>query len=61
VLDYWLNTIGPKKLLWGSDWPHTGFEAKQAYENQLSDLKTLVSDTSLVDQILISNPKHLYW
>ena len=61
VLDYWLNTIGPKKLLWGSDWPHTGFEAKQNYENQLSDLYTLVSDASLVDQILVNNPKQLYW
>ena len=61
VLDYWLNTIGPKKLLWGSDWPHTGFEAKQTYENQLSDLNTLVSDASLMEQILVSNPKHLYW
>jgi predicted TIM-barrel fold metal-dependent hydrolase len=61
VLDFWLHTIGSKKLLWGSDWPHTGFEVKQTYENQLSDLHKLVSDSSLVDQILISNPKHLYW
>lgn len=61
VLEYWLNTIGPNKLLWGSDWPHTGFEAMQTYENQLSDLKALVSDRSLIDQILVNNPKHLYW
>lgn len=61
VLDYWLDTIGPNKLLWGSDWPHTGFEAKQTYENQLSQLNKLVGDDSLMNQILISNPYKLYF
>jgi len=61
VLDYWLDTIGPDKLLWGSDWPHTGFEAKQSYENQFAQLNKLVEDESLMNQILSSNPRKLYY
>lgn len=61
LLDYWLDTIGPSKLLWGSDWPHTGFEANQTYENQFSQFNKLVGDESLMNQILVSNPSDLYW
>jgi predicted TIM-barrel fold metal-dependent hydrolase len=61
VLDYWLDTIGSDKLLWGSDWPHTGFEAKQSYENQFSQLNKLVDDESLMNQILVNNPRNLYY
>lgn len=61
ALGYWLDRVGPNKLLWGSDWPHTGFEAAQGYAQQLNTLSTLVHDEQLLNQILISNPKYLYW
>ena len=61
VLEFWLNTIGPNRLLWGSDWPHTGFETQQNYEDQFKNLQKLVNDISLLDQILVNNPKNLYW
>jgi predicted TIM-barrel fold metal-dependent hydrolase len=61
VLDYWLERLGPSKLLWGSDWPHTGFERDQGYAQQLNALGTLVHDEQLLDQILSTNPKYLYW
>lgn len=61
VLGYWLEKLGPSKLLWGSDWPHTGFEKTQEYAKQLNDLNTLIHDEQLLSHILISNPKNLYW
>jgi predicted TIM-barrel fold metal-dependent hydrolase len=61
VLDYWLERLGPSKLLWGSDWPHTGFEETQEYAKQLNDLNTFIHDEQLLSHILISNPKNLYW
>ena len=27
----WLDTIGPSRIVWGSDWPWTGFEATAGY------------------------------
>jgi len=61
VLDYWRNNIGDQKLLWGSDWPHTRFESIQNYSQQINNLKNLITDEQLRDQILIVNPKKLYW
>ena len=61
VFGYWLKTIGPTHLLWGSDWPHTQFETQERYENQLAMLHQLTSDDSLLQQILSTNPKALYW
>ena len=60
VLDYWHQSIGDTKLLWGSDWPHTRFETSQKYSQQLSDLKNLVSDEHTLHLILTANPKNLY-
>jgi predicted TIM-barrel fold metal-dependent hydrolase len=60
VVDYWRQSIGDTKLLWGSDWPHTRFETSQTYSQQLSDLKNLVSDEQTLHLILTTNPKNLY-
>ena len=61
LFEYWLNTIGPAHLLWGSDWPHTQFEEQEHYEKQLAMLRQLTSDSGLLHQILSDNPKALYW
>ena len=61
VLDYWRQCIGDTKLLWGSDWPHTRFETSQTYAQQLTDLKKLVVDEYLLEQILRVNPEKHYW
>lgn len=60
VLNYWRHNIGDKKLLWGSDWPHTRFESSQTYSQQLTDLKNLVDDEAMLHLILTANPKNLY-
>ena len=61
IFKHWLTQIGPSRLLWGSDWPHTGYEASQNYSQQLSELMKLVNDQNLSQQILSENPRNLYW
>jgi len=61
VLAYWRNYIGENKLLWGSDWPHTRYETSQNYSQQFANLKNLVADDQLLNQILTVNPEKLYW
>jgi predicted TIM-barrel fold metal-dependent hydrolase len=61
IFQYWLNKIGDTRLLWGSDWPHTRFEAFESYELQMQKFLTLISNTALKDQILSINPRALYW
>ncbi|CAN1527368.1 COG3618 Predicted metal-dependent hydrolase of the TIM-barrel fold [Burkholderiaceae bacterium] len=61
VFQYWLTKIGRSRLLWGSDWPHTGYESSQSYSQQLSALIKLVNDQKLSQQILSENPSNLYW
>jgi predicted TIM-barrel fold metal-dependent hydrolase len=50
---------GLDPLLWGSDWPHTQFEAKQGYEKNRRFLDELVSDTVERAQMLAS-PHQLF-
>ena len=47
------------RLLWGSDWPHTQFEASQSYEKNRQFLDTLITDTSERAQVLAS-PRSLF-
>lgn len=61
VYRYWLNQLGSSRLLWGSDWPHTQFDSKQNYESQMQAFFTLCTDQTMRNQILLENPKTLYW
>ncbi|NVO16765.1 MAG: amidohydrolase family protein [Rhodoplanes sp.] len=35
-----LDALGPGRLLWGSDWPFTEFEATRRYEDGITELRT---------------------
>jgi predicted TIM-barrel fold metal-dependent hydrolase len=61
VFQYWLNKIGSARLLWGSDWPHTRFEAAESYSTQMNRFQSLCAAPEIKDQILSANPKALYW
>ena len=61
IFDYWLNQIGASRLLWGSDWPHTRFEAAETYESQVKRFMSLINSPELRQQIFSSNPQALYW
>nr|WP_309143206.1 amidohydrolase family protein [Bradyrhizobium cajani] len=47
------------RLLWGSDWPHTQFEASQSYAKNRQFLDALITDDGERAQVLAS-PKQLF-
>jgi predicted TIM-barrel fold metal-dependent hydrolase len=53
------SAYGLDRLLWGSDWPHTQFEATQAYAKNRQFLDALIVDTSERAQVLAS-PRPLF-
>jgi predicted TIM-barrel fold metal-dependent hydrolase len=53
------NAYGLDRLLWGSDWPHTQFEASQSYEKSRRFLDALIVDESERAQVLAS-PHQLF-
>lgn len=51
----------PKRLLWGSDWPHVHMRENMPEEGRLLDLlQDWVGDDEIVRQILVDNPRALY-
>ena len=53
------SAYGLDRLLWGSDWPHTQFEASQSYERNRQFLDTLITDPAERAQVLVS-PRSLF-
>jgi predicted TIM-barrel fold metal-dependent hydrolase len=44
--DALLKDIGPRRLLWGSDWPWTQFEAHRTYGGTVAELSVLIPNYS---------------
>jgi predicted TIM-barrel fold metal-dependent hydrolase len=42
-----LANLGPERLLWGSDWPHPGFEQTMHYAGAIASFKQWIPDASL--------------
>ncbi len=57
-----LETFGPPRLMWASDWPHTdtGLDRKTTYATTLRWLTEWVPDPAARDQILVDTPTKLY-
>ena len=56
-----LVAANPKRLVWGSDWPHTELQGATPHDADLVDL--LVSwlpDPALVQRVCVDNPAALY-
>ena len=53
------SVYGLDRLLWGSDWPHTQFEATQTYAKNRQFLDTLIADARERAQVLAS-PRPLF-
>lgn len=55
----WLAELGPQRLLWGSDWPCTNFEAQADYAQLHGSLQHWLGDDVVVQQVLCANPHRL--
>jgi predicted TIM-barrel fold metal-dependent hydrolase len=56
----WLDELGPKSLLWGSDWPCTNHESLANYAELFAALVAWVGEQHM-DDVLIHNPQRLFW
>lgn len=54
------RAFGPEHLMWGSDWPHTGFEGKVKYAQLRAQLDGWVPDAAERRVILADTPFKLY-
>lgn len=52
--------FGPSRLLWGSDWPHTQFEARASYDAEFAALARRVPDAAERRRVLVDTPARLY-
>ncbi len=46
-----LATLGPRRLLWGSDWPWTQFEKDRSYAQVSADLSRWMPDLAALNQM----------
>ncbi|MFK7854121.1 MAG: amidohydrolase family protein [Granulosicoccus sp.] len=52
----------PKRVLWGTDWPHPNMKSHMPDDGALVDIIPRIADSELSQrQLLIDNPMHLYW
>ncbi|HEY2683377.1 MAG TPA: amidohydrolase family protein [Steroidobacteraceae bacterium] len=57
-----LLNIDPKRILWGTDWPHPNITKDMPNDGELVDLfGEICPDETLRHAILVDNPTRMYW
>ncbi len=52
----------PKRVLWGTDWPHPNMKSHVPDDGQLVDIIKIIAPTKTLRQtLLVTNPMRLYW
>ncbi|MFJ9713262.1 amidohydrolase family protein [Streptomyces sp. NPDC101234] len=59
MLHHVLETVGPERTVWGSDWPWTQHEEDQTYRDTLSWLTRQLGASEL-SEVLCANPRRLF-
>jgi predicted TIM-barrel fold metal-dependent hydrolase len=54
------QSFGLKRLIWGSDWPHTQFEETLSYDKAFAFFETLLPDPNDRKVVLWDSPSHLF-
>jgi predicted TIM-barrel fold metal-dependent hydrolase len=57
----WRDELGPRALLWGSDWPCTNHEAEADIPRLRAALDTWLPDPAERHAVLVDNPGRVYW
>ena len=55
------DALGPARLVWGSDWPHTQFETVADYARLRADLEAWLPDAAERSIVLSETPRRLFW
>ena len=55
-----LGTVGSGRIVWGSDWPWTQFEARHSYADTLAWLNDWLPAAADRHAVLITNPRSLF-
>lgn len=56
-----LAQANPNRVVWGSDWPHPGINAKSTASIELANLVTHWFPEEIRRKALVDNPTQLYW
>ncbi len=59
-VDHLLAALGPERLLWGSDWPHTQFESAVTYGATVAQLEAWLPDPQERGIVLGETPMSLF-
>jgi len=54
------RAFGPSRLVWGSDWPHTGHERLACFAGEMAFLEKLVPDEAERHIVLADTPRELF-
>jgi predicted TIM-barrel fold metal-dependent hydrolase len=60
VLPLLEQSLGPQRLVWGSDWPHTQHERDVGYGAVMEQLRALGCSESLRQAMLVDSPAQLF-
>src|SRR5450830_174268 len=60
ALSLMLQTLGPDRLLWGSDWPHTQHEQEVKFSSELDRLRRLACAAPLRQHLLCNTAAELF-
>lgn len=55
-----ISRLGPSRLMWGSDWPHTQHESLTTISEALLLLTRSVTDREVLEQILVRTPQTFF-
>ncbi|MBC3362297.1 amidohydrolase family protein [Pseudomonas sp. SWRI154] len=54
------QSLGPRRLVWGSDWPHTQYEGNVGFDTVMQQLHALEGSAHLMRALMVETPRHLF-